>query len=508
MKKLSILLILIAAVPAFASVDLVFRFLGAFTPNRYEPGRTAQLYFTAANNSGSEDVEAAMIMPLPPGTQFRHVAVSDPYKIGDARCAMNEQGEVVCFRTLGRGEIWIFQLVVTMPPDLNGLHYLAQGRIVSAAEETKPSDNVTSIDFFVFRTFEVTTGDDYAAGSLRDAITNANARCDETLPCKIRFVGVTTIRPRAPLPVVTGCDLLIDGGTPYSPTFTEPRAVELVGDDAGPSNGLMLDSQCTRNGVTTAGLAIGGFSFNGIAVTGRGAQITQCFIGTDRSGNAARPNGWRGVAVESDNTVRIEQSEISGNRYSGIAAWKGLVYAVSNRIGLSAGGSPLGNGASGIFTDAAYVSASGNTIAYNHDAGIGTVSKGGTLVASSNRFVNNGGLPIDWYLDGPTLSDPNGRMPSLSTITDAYFDEQSGFTFVTGTVGAPAFSYVTIYAIDGNGETKELGNAYGDFTMRTFRTSAPGGYRGWKVAAATQKLTFPDGVTEATSELSSPVIVH
>lgn len=498
---LALLLVLFAAVPAFASVDLIFRFEYNYTVERYEPGRTAALYFTAANN-GTEDVEAAMIMPLPAGTQFRHVAVDSPFNLGDARCAMNEQGEVVCFRTLRRAETWIFHLVVTMPPGLDGLRYLSQARIVSAAEETKPSDNVTNISFFIYRTFEVTTGDDFAAGSLRDAITNANARCDETLPCKIRFAGATTIRPRAPLPIVTGCDLVIDGGTPYSSEFTAPRAVELVGEDAGPSNGLMLGSRCTRSdSLTVTGLAIGGFAFNGIAVTGRSAQLTQNFI---------ERNGFRGVAVESDAYVTIVQNEISGNRYSGIAVWKGYAYAGGNRIGLAADGSPLGNGASGIFTDGGTVSTSGNTIGYNHDAGIGTVSKSGNLVLTGDRFISNGGLPIDWYLDGPTSVDPNGKMPGVSTITDAYFDPQTGLTMVIGTLGtgAPA-SYVAIYAINGS-ETKYIGSAQQvpDFTAHTFRAGIRGDYRGSTLAVTTQKLTYADGITEATSELSTPVIVH
>jgi hypothetical protein len=496
-----------------ARADVELSIMGnAGAPLLYEPGRLGAIGFIV-RNGGDSNVEAAITATLPHGATLVGFNAGFSGNSGNLRCAQNDKDEVVCFQTIkGHGETFTDTLTFATPDDENGQDFISHLAIFSAENDPVPANNTTTIRFTIYRTFTATNGDDGGPGSLRDAITSANARCGQALPCKIRFAGVTTIRPRAPLPVVTGCNLVIDGGTPFSTDFTGPRAVELVGDDAGPSNGLMLATPCKwPDGVTVTvtGLAIHGFAFNGIAVTGAGAQLTQNFIGTDRSGKEARPNGWRGIAVESDAQVTMLQNEISGNRYSGVAVWNGSVYAGLNRIGLAADDSPLGNGASGLFTANGVLTTFNNSIGWNHDAGIGTVAKGGRVVLSADRFVGNGGLPIDWYVDGPTVSDANGKMPPVSTVTDAYYDPATGFTTVNGVCGLGFPSFVSFYLVSPTGETKYVGKTEDvQGPTHAFHGAVRGDFRGQSMAAATQRRTFADGIVEATSELSVPVEVH
>lgn len=499
--KYAVLAATLAMVAGAARADVELSIgSNAGAPLLYEPGRLAAIGFIVRNN-GQEGVEAAITATLPHGATF----ASARSEGGNLRCAQNDKDEVVCFQTLNPHDTFNDTLTFTTPADEEGGVFVSHLAIFSAATDPVPGNNASTVTFTIYRTFTVTNGDDGGAGSLREAITTANARCDGTLPCKIRFAGVTTIRPRAPLPLVTACNLAIDGGSPDA--TTEPRAVELVGDDAGPSNGLMLASPCTT--LTVTGLAIHGFAFNGIAVTGKGAQLTRNFIGTDRSGEEARPNGWRGIAVESNANVSIEQNEISGNRYSGVAVWNGNVDAGVNRIGLAADGSPLGNGASGLFAAAGVLSTGGNDIGWNHDAGVGTVSSRGTLILSGDRFVNNGGQAIDWYVDGPTRSDPNGKMPPVSTVTDATYDPASGFTMISGISSLGPASLVSFYLVSPSGETKFIGGTADiQGPEHTFRGGVRGDFRGQSIAVTTQKRTWADGLIEATSELSAAVPVH
>src|SRR6476646_9441355 len=80
-------------------------------------------------------------------------------------------------------------------------------------------------------TFTVTTNADSGPGSLREAIIQANARCDGSMLCEIRFarplyLGVS-IEPLSPLPAITSCAITI--GEPAIAENAGNRAVELSG---------------------------------------------------------------------------------------------------------------------------------------------------------------------------------------------------------------------------------------------------------------------------------------
>lgn len=180
----------------------------------------------------------------------------------------------------------------------------------------------------------VKTPADSGAGSLRAALTFANAHPGTTVAFAIPRAalqrGVAVIRPVQPLPVVRANGTRIDGTSQARFVGdTNPMGPEIVLNGARQSSGersvgLRLQaSQCR-----VSALVIQGFGSTGMVVGGpksTGNHVTGCYIGTDASGQKAVPNG-RGVVVglgAHDNVIggikRGEGNTISGNDRSGVA---------------------------------------------------------------------------------------------------------------------------------------------------------------------------------------------
>ncbi|MFL5328257.1 MAG: FG-GAP-like repeat-containing protein [Gemmataceae bacterium] len=148
--------------------------------------------------------------------------------------------------------------------------------------------------------FTVKNTGDAGAGSLRQAIIDANANpgADE-----IRFVlpgGTGTIHLQSALPDITDT-LDIEGRQADSP---DEQRIEIDGSKAGAN----VDGFVLRNhtGSHLDHLVINGFDGSGIHIVGGGEHsITGNFIGTDTTGNAAKPNRLDGVTIENSqhNTI-------------------------------------------------------------------------------------------------------------------------------------------------------------------------------------------------------------
>jgi parallel beta-helix repeat protein len=146
-------------------------------------------------------------------------------------------------------------------------------------------------------TFTITSTNDSGPGSLRDAITAANAnRGLDTIVFNIPGTGVQTIQPASPLPALTD-PAVIDGYTqpgasPNTLTAGDNAALLIVlnGTNAGPTAcGLNLST----GGCTGRGLVINGFGSHGVFLSAEGSNtITGNFIGTDAAGAVASGNGW------------------------------------------------------------------------------------------------------------------------------------------------------------------------------------------------------------------------
>lgn len=192
--------------------------------------------------------------------------------------------------------------------------------------------------------FPVTSNGDDAntVGTLRWAVTQSNATGPG--PNSITFnlpAGQTTIQPASLLPTITRA-VTIDATT--EPNYAGAPLVTLDGTAAGAGvNGFNVGAA----GVTIKGLAIGNFRGAGVELLAPGGDtIASSFIGTDRTGKAAAPNGVAGVLISSspNNTVGGSSAQlnlISGNAGPGVqisgAASRGNVVSFDS-IGVDATG--------------------------------------------------------------------------------------------------------------------------------------------------------------------------
>ena len=166
-------------------------------------------------------------------------------------------------------------------------------------------------------TFTVTNANDSGAGSLRDAITQANAAGGlDTIAFNVSGTGcdgagVCTIALSSALPTISS-PVTIDGYTQSgaSPNTHATGALDTVlkivitrGASFVPT-GLVIASGGA--GSTIKGLAIGGdFDYTLNPFFADDVVIAGCFIGTNAAGTDVIPGGVRGVYIQQSNDVRV-----------------------------------------------------------------------------------------------------------------------------------------------------------------------------------------------------------
>ncbi len=241
--------------------------------------------------------------------------------------------------------------------------------------------------------FTVTNTNDSGAGSLRDAIAEANWASGTPTVCFAIDSGPQTIIPTSPLPPVTG-SMVIDGTT--QPGFTGTPLIQINGAGAGQTPGIWI----TAGNSTVKGLVINGFASNGIFISDNpGNVITGNYIGTNADGTAAVPNGTDGVGIyhSSGHTIggtsASERNLISGNTGNGIgitgADASGNIVQ-GNYIGTNASGTgAIANGGDGILLNDAPENIIGGTTG---------VTPGGACTGACNLVSGNGynGIGL-WY---------------------------------------------------------------------------------------------------------------
>lgn len=296
--------------------------------------------------------------------------------------------------------------------------------------------------------FLVTNTDDGGAGSLRQAILNANSVPNlpggpDEIHFNISGTGVQTISPVSALPEIAE-PVIIDG-------YTQPGAspntqavgnnavlrIELDGTTAGFSDGLAIR---TSNSVIR-GLVINRFSQAGISVSEIGNVVAGNFIGTDPTGTLDRGNGRDGIFVAnffqpiaaSDNTIggntpadrnliSANGNGIPGDPRNGITLDQVTsTFIYGNYIGTNAAGTAkLGNYQSGIgiYRGSNNViggsgSGQGNLISGNgfDGIGMGDVFQTGGHIIKGNLIGTNA-------LGNPTLgNDRNGISLQTPNVT-------------------------------------------------------------------------------------------
>ncbi len=250
-------------------------------------------------------------------------------------------------------------------------------------------------------TFTVTTANDSGPGSLRQAITDANAAPGSTITFAIGS-GLRVIRPLSQLPTLVGGT--IDGTT--QPGYA---GTPLVGIDGSLlpafSRGLSaMDS-------TLKALLVYNCSYWGVELSGD-STLTGSFLGTDATGTSARPNGV-GVSV----TLRVapgttmiggtspgQGNLLSGNLAYGVLVQAGPALIIGNRIGTDVTGLGAVPNQNGIELE----------FAKPYGTAPPPITIGGTSPGAGNLISGNGQYGIALYGSTDVLIQGNAIGPDAS----------------------------------------------------------------------------------------------
>jgi hypothetical protein len=215
-------------------------------------------------------------------------------------------------------------------------------------------------------TYVVSNRNDSGAGSLRQAIMDANDNPGRDI-ITFNITGATpyNIILASGLPSVTEA-AFIDGTT--QPGHVDDPLVGVTGLSAGNVNGFTLQA----NDCEVRALAINRFQGNGIQINGNSNVVAGCYIGTSLAGTAKLPNGAAGITIVNGVGNRIggtstgDRNLLSGNGTGlyivGLAASNNIV--LGNFIGTDVtGATDLGNSQNGILLSAPYNTIGGTTLA-------------------------------------------------------------------------------------------------------------------------------------------------
>ena len=271
--------------------------------------------------------------------------------------------------------------------------------------------------------FLVTNIGDSGAGSLRQAIIDANANAGlDTIGFAIPGDEIHTISPRSPLPWITD-PVIIDG---YTQSGARPNTLT-VGNNAV----LKIELNCTFASSITHGLVLaadnctvrglvvnrvqndGSHEIAAIVVAGRRNHIEGNFIGTDPSGTVGRTNLGYGIYISIGSvsnfiggTSPAMRNVISANTGYGIAIVASDNPVQGNYIGTTAAGSaPLGNGyVAGILDNGG-----GRNVIGGTNAGAGNVISGNRfsgvlLIGAGTNIIQGNYIGTD-----PTGTHPLGN---------------------------------------------------------------------------------------------------
>jgi hypothetical protein len=184
-------------------------------------------------------------------------------------------------------------------------------------------------------TFTVINTLDSGAGSLRDAMIQANANnAADTIRFNISGAGVQRIQPVSQLPTLTdSLGVVIDGLSQpgatagADPPRTAVLLIEINGKYAGSSHGIYIAASKNQ----LQGLVINQFDKNGVYIKGGGPppgvgdnSVYCCYIGMSPDGLSGVGNGmdmsqlWAGVYMENASANRVMNSLVSYNYADGV----------------------------------------------------------------------------------------------------------------------------------------------------------------------------------------------
>lgn len=292
-------------------------------------------------------------------------------------------------------------------------------------------------------TFTVTNTGDSGAGSLRQAILNANASAGpDQIVFNIPGAGPHTISPASPLPTISD-PVTISGST--QPGFSGLPLIELSGANAGSgADGLRI----TAGSSTVSGLAINRFSSDGIELSGNGGnRIEGNFIGTNPAGTADLGNAFHGLLIQSSNntiggTTAAARNVISGNDNIGISLLAGTSgnLVQGNFIGTNAAGTSAIGNSSGVSLGGQSGTASNNTVG-------GTAAGARNIISGNNASgVTIGGTTAGNLVQGNFIGTTVTGSAALANLTNGVI---INFGSLNNTIGGTTPAARNI--ISGNG---------------------------------------------------------
>jgi len=442
-------------------------------------------------------------------------------------CSIAEATAVCSIEAL-TDSVGIKVTVKTTPDRLAGKATLSMKATGDVPERT-PANNQTESIIPIYRSYAVTTVADSGPGSLRDAIVQANANCTPG-PCRIVFEipppvpaeGWFTITPVEPLPEITADRVSVEGLRQTAFTGdTNPLGPEVAIDGHLARRGLKMVSRCEA---VIEGLALGNFDEDYGLTFNAGAGCPQAYrpdrkavasniIGVDPSGKTPWPN-LRGLNLDGA-FASVSKNVISHNRFSGIGMWSGSVGFEQNRI--------ESNGASGIFLGPLVdrVTIVNNVIADQREMGVAAARSKARVEIRGNAMKNNGGLGIDWGLDGvsPIDADDRNGPSNAPVLLSATYDAAQKETLITLSLKSTPLSssvfrddLIDVYGNsnpDGEGE-RLVGTVHVKAgTIGTITLPLAGDLRGQWLNATWSRdnpLEFFEPVSaRATSELSNAI---
>ncbi len=343
----------------------------------------------------------------------------------------------------------------------------------------------------VLATYTVTTTADSGAGSLRQAITDANNNAGaDTIVFAIPGAGLQTISPTSALPTITGA-VAINGYSQSDATANSASTgsnavirIALNGTGAGGgANGLNFG--VGSEGSSVRGLAIGGFSGAGILTSVGGLTVAGNFIGTNAAGSAASANA-SGISVAGSGATTIgsvllaDRNLVSGNTNNIVSSATGAVTIQGNLVGTGTDGSTtIGTPTAGISISAGTANVVGGS-----NAGEGNVVAGGArgvvvtntgTVASivGNTIAQTSVQGIDLANDGVTANDAGdadtgaNNLQNFPVIT-ASQTSADGYVAVQGTLNSTAStSYRIDFYASPAGTTSREGRVYLGYALAT-----------------------------------------
>uniref|UniRef100_UPI0016047CB9 DUF2341 domain-containing protein n=1 Tax=Stieleria mannarensis TaxID=2755585 RepID=UPI0016047CB9 len=327
-------------------------------------------------------------------------------------------------------------------------------------------------------TYTVTNTNDSGAGSLRQAILDANANAGlDTIDFNITGTGTHLITPATMLPLITDA-VNIDATTDDSFAANSNRpAIIIDGSSAGVGDdGFRLSA--TADGSTIRGFVITAWDGHGIEIQSGSDNnvIVGNYIGRlaadGTDAGAGKENGSDGIAVQGNNTTiggstAADRNVISGNGDEGIDIDPGVTGTViqGNYIGTDATGTvAIGNGQAGVGNWGGILAGGDDTTIGGTNAGEGNLISGNNswgIIAEGTNITIQGNL-IGTEADGTSLLGNSGHGIAVS-------DFAGGTGILIGGTAAGAGNVIAGNGLDGvsvtgASEAAILGNSIHDNT--------------------------------------------